>query len=320
MGVLQTKISLGSFFIIIVAVLMIIAVIFSGLYVAKHVKPPQNFESMANAIDEQQEEMNDNTNNSNNTAASSKNSNIIILNGWVDYNAKEGYGAERKYITGKENGHLKYADADNYKDKKYYLYIKDKYVGETTLKTEEGPYDGILFLNCENVNKEEYDNDSVTFNVLMNFKYDAIPRKSSKDKLTDKMRSNIPKLYEYSDYEVEKVDLDGDGKFEYFVALQDKLNKLVGKSELIAFNEDGEKIADLVKITNGYWTGYYDNGAVPTQVDLKYLTYIDLDNDGKMEILTILPYWEGEPEYTVFKYENGKIIGSTVEMDLTEYP
>lgn len=320
---MQTKISLGSFFIIIIAILMIIAIIISGLYVAKNVKPPQNFGSMANAIDEQQDEAFHNTAQDNNIEKSvTDNNNVssIILNGWIDFNAKEGYGAERKFVNGKENSLLKYEDANNYKDKNYYLYIKNNYLGETSLIAEEGPYDGIMEFSYANFKQNENEESSILFNILISEKYNAIPRKSIKAELTDKMRINIPKLYEYSDYEVEKVDLDGDGKFEYFIALQDKLNKQIGKSELIAFNEEGEEIANLVNITNGYWAGNYDNGATPTQVDLNYLTYIDLDNDGKMEILTILPTWEGEPEYTVFKYENGKIIGSTVVMDLTQYP
>ena len=187
--------------------------------------------------------------------------------------------------------------------------ISHEYLGDVIVEPKEGGFDGTIELWHEYVNPQE-------FQILIDLKFDAIPRKSEKSNLTEIMKKNIEDIRDYSDFEVEKIDLDGNNKDEYIIILKDKENNNIGKSKVIIVNEEGKKIADLVNIKNGHYFGY--EGVIlneePIYMEVSDLIYIDLDNDGKMEIITNLPSWEGI-NYKVFKYDNNKIIGNMVEMD-----
>ena len=324
----EIKISVKGLILFMIIAILVIAVIIMGIQISNQNKALEESKTIISNKDKEiQKEINDNNKNiteNTNTKKDVNNSKpkSIIINGWIDYLAEAGYGAERDLVNKEDYnyGILQFKDADKYRNKKYSLYIKNQYLGETEVEPAEGEYDNIMSLHYINFPSLIYNRD-ISLDILIDAKYNAIPRTSKISDLSANMKKNLTELSQYSIYEVEKIDLDGDNKFEYIVAMRDEENRRIGKSKVVIVNEDGKKIADLVNITNGNWTNTYDEMIDPTYMYLSYFTYIDLDNDGIMEILVHLPSWEdASAMYTVFEYENGKINGNAVVMNLNDYP
>lgn len=242
----------------------------------------------------------------------------IVIGGEKDYFAYEGYGAnrvlKRQYDSdyyAYETDYLLYKDINKYMNKKYAVYTKNKYLGETIVKPEEGVYADTLYLNYDMSSENE---DYQWGDILIDVKYNAIPRTSTKISIPNEIMNNITEIKDYFQYEVEKVDLDGDNKFEYIIALKESGN---GDSKIIVANYKGEKIGELIRNKCGYWPGTDKEQEAPSYVELSDVMYIDFDNDGKMEIFLQVMNYEWSDFY-VFKYENGNVIGGMVEIDFSE--
>ena len=297
------KISLGTFIVSIIAIILIVAVIIMGIQISNQNKALEESKiAIANKKKELQQEKI--SKNNEQDIPRTKPTSIIIsgIEDMIFYPMEKGYEAHRKYI------YIPIEDINNYKNKKYYVYIKNKYLGDVVVEPEEGPFEGMVYLN--HYLRKQYDQDGI-IQILVDAKYDAIPRESEIVDMTANIKNNIKELNDYSDYEIEKIDLDGDGKTEYCAVLS---NQNIEASKIMLLNSNGEKIEDLVEVKGRM------AGISPVYLNIKDVTYIDLDNDGIMEILVTLPTWEGGPDYTVFKYEGGKIIGNKEEINLNEYP
>lgn len=202
---------------------------------------------------------------------------------------------------------------------KYYNYENGQYKGETK---------GIF-------GKEEtYEGQSIVSNVskiAISKKYNAIPRNITKMKVIPEKLKN-EKMYpvqvlhpstgesvsvNFEDLKVKSVDLDGDNKLEYLVCW--KLDIEEGEYEdshaesssgIILFDNTFNKISQLVSIKQEFKNNQdkKDKKEETFVFDIDDVECIDIDNDGKMEVLIELPSWEGFT-YSLLKYDNGKIEG-----------
>jgi len=177
----------------------------------------------------------------------------------------------------------------------YYNYENAKYVGETAGKLQDGVYEGSK--KVSNVKK-----------IAMSQKYNAIPRAYTK---IEKLPQELIDMADYSKVEINAIDLDGDGKNEYVVCpiinygegdIGD--GKPVAYSEIILFDSNYKKLENLISLD-------IQNMDYKTFLTLDDVEYIDIDNDGKMEILIYIPAYESGPQVSVIKYNNGKIEGDT---------
>lgn len=185
---------------------------------------------------------------------------------------------------------------------KYYNYENGQYKGETK---------GVF-------GKEEtYEGQSIVSNVskiAISKKYNAIPRKYRN--WTQKEIETHQKIKNYEKIKIQEIDLDGDNKLEYIVNVQEDIKKgdlkdnsatIDANSYITIYDSNFNKKADLVKLENAFIDGEkkQENKVFLSIDDVEY---IDIDNDGKMEILIELPSWEGV-NYSLLKYDNGKIYG-----------
>lgn len=245
-----------------------------------------------------------------------------VIRGEKDYFAYEGYGSNRRLKRQYESDYapyqyetdyLLYKDINKYINKKYSVYTKNKYLGDINVTPEEGVYADTLYLNYD-ISAER--NDYQWGDILIDVKYNAIPRISTKIEMPNNIVNNIEEIKDYDQYEIEKVDLDGDSKYEYIIALKESGN---GDSKIIVANNAGEKIGELILNKCGYWPWEDKTQVTPSYEGLENVMYIDFDNDGKMEIFLQVMNYEWSDFYT-FKYDNGKIIGEMVEKDCSEGP
>ena len=112
--------------------------------------------------------------------------------------------------------------------------------------------------------------------------------------------------------EIEAIDLDGDGKNEHIVCVQHttlkkdydvKENRAY--SEIYLMDSDYNEIASLAS-----WSDNFEDKSEAGYLDIKDVMYIDIDNDGVMEILLDIPEYEGS-SLSILKYSNNKLEGKT---------
>lgn len=183
----------------------------------------------------------------------------------------------------------------------------------------------IEYFNYENGEKlekskgnlvETYEGISAVENVkkiAISVEYDAIPRRYT-------TIEGLPKeLYELADcnkVEIQSVDLDGDGKKEYIVASNSyaspedyDTDTYTNYSDISLYDNKFKKIATLIKAKNQYREV---DGKITSEFfcSLDDVEYIDIDDDGIMEVLVDLNYWENIGVNS-YKYKDGKITGET---------
>lgn len=183
----------------------------------------------------------------------------------------------------------------------------------------------IEYFNYENGEKlekskgnlvENYEGISAVENVkkiAISVEYDAIPRKYT-------TIEELPKeLYELADcnkVEIQSVDLDGDGKKEYIVASNSyaspedyDTDTYTNYSDISLYDNKFKKIAILVKAKDQFREV---DGKITSEFFccLDDVEYIDIDDDGIMEVLVDLNYWENIGVNS-YKYKDGKITGET---------
>lgn len=180
----------------------------------------------------------------------------------------------------------------------YYNFEHSKYTGTT-----EGEFGEETYIDC-----------SVVTNVgriAMTQKYDAIPREY---KEIEEPRINLN--IDYTDIDINEIDLDGDGSNEYIVCYKiDKDEEAY--SNIMILNSKWEKVTDLVTLPDGFWSGTKKEEN-KVFLSLDDVDYIDIDRDGIMEILIKVPMYEGT-KVSVVKYNQGEIEGD-IELQASVNP
>lgn len=224
----------------------------------------------------------------NNTAIKEESKEKIILYKGLDFS------------DGKNLNDITYNEANK---KKYEIEYFNYENGEKLEKSKGNlveTYEGISAV--ENVKK-----------IAISVEYDAIPREYT-------TIEGLPKeLYELADcnkVEIQSVDLDGDGKKEYIVASNSHASPedydtdtYTNYSDISLYDNKFKKIATLVKAKDQFREV---EGKITSEFFccLDDVEYIDIDDDGIMEVLVDLNYWENIGVNS-YKYKDGKITGET---------
>lgn len=213
---------------------------------------------------------------------------IVLYNGWEIENK---IGAQyENYMRITDNNKNKY-------DITYYNYEKDKSNGAKKGKFgKTNIYDGYSYV--ENVNK-----------IAISKQYNAIPRTSKKLK---ELPKQLEDMLDYSEVNIEQVDLEGDGKLEYIASAQkftkagdyEGVTSNEAYSEIILFDSKFNKIATLASWENNN----IEEDSKEQYLQLEDVIYVDIDNDNNMEILLNLPSYDSSV-LSIYKYNNNKIDG-----------
>lgn len=224
----------------------------------------------------------------NNTAIKEESKEKIILYKGLDFS------------DGKNLNDITYNEANK---KKYEIEYFNYENGEKLEKSKGNlveTYEGISAV--ENVKK-----------IAISVEYDAIPRRYTTIEWLPK------ELYELADcnkVEIQSVDLDGDGKKEYIVASNSyaspedyDTDTYTNYSDISLYDNKFKKIATLIKAKDQYREV---DGKITSEFfcSLDDVEYIDIDDDGIMEVLVDLNYWENIGVNS-YKYKDGKITGET---------
>ena len=182
----------------------------------------------------------------------------------------------------------------------YHNYEKGKYEGTTKGSFGEETFEGFSVVN--NVKK-----------IAMTQKYNAIPREYKEIK---ELPKELEDMADCSSVDINEIDLDGDGKNEYIVCYTVNYQKgQIGDGEpqassgIMLFDYNYKKIADLVTLENGFWANIKEEDR-KIFLALDNVEYIDIDNDGNMEIIIEVPTYDGT-KISVLKYSNNKVEGET---------
>ena len=180
----------------------------------------------------------------------------------------------------------------------YYNYENGQSKGKTNGTFGEETYEGVSVV--KNVSK-----------IAMTKNYNAIPRKvETIGALLEELRD----LGDYSDALVNKVDLDNDGTGEFIVCY--KQNEREGDYEnsearaisgITIYDKNLKKISDLVVLENGFWGNIKDEQH-KVFLSINDIEYIDIDEDGIMEIIIKVPTYEGT-KISILKYNKGNLQG-----------
>lgn len=183
----------------------------------------------------------------------------------------------------------------------------------------------IEYFNYENGEKlekskgnlvETYEGISAVENVkkiAISVEYDAIPRKYT---TIEELPEELYELADCNKVEIQSVDLDGDGKKEYIVASNSyaspedyDTDTYTNYSDISLYDNKFKKIAILVKAKDQFREV---DGKITSEFFccLDDVEYIDIDDDGIMEVLVDLNYWENIGVNS-YKYKDGKITGET---------
>ena len=206
---------------------------------------------------------------------------------------------------------LDFSDGKNLNDIKYNEENKKKYE--------------IEYFNYENGEKlerskgklvETYEGISAVENVkkiAISVEYDAIPRKYT---TIEELPEELYELADCNKVEIQSVDLDGDGKKEYIVASNSyaspedyDTDTYTNYSDISLYDNKFKKIAILVKAKDQFREV---DGKITSEFfcSLDDVEYIDIDDDGIMEVLVDLNYWESIGVNS-YKYKDGKVTGET---------
>lgn len=224
----------------------------------------------------------------NNTAIKEESKEKIILYKGLDFS------------DGKNLNDITYNEANK---KKYEIEYFNYENGEKLEKSKGNlveTYEGISAV--ENVKK-----------IAISVEYDAIPRKYT---TIEELPEELYELADCNKVEIQSVDLDGDGKKEYIVASNSyaspedyDTDTYTNYSDISLYDNKFKKIAILVKAKDQFREV---DGKITSEFfcSLDDVEYIDIDDDGIMEVLVDLNYWENIGVNS-YKYKDGKITGET---------
>ena len=181
---------------------------------------------------------------------------------------------------------------------KYYNFEKGKYVGETEGKLNE-PAEG--FGTVEGVKK-----------IAISKYYNAIPRNFER---INTLPEELNSMADYSSVNIDSIDLDNDGKNENIVCWTINYKKgekgntePKASSGIVLYDSNYNKIANLVNLENGFWANIKsEDNKVFLSLD-ENIDYIDVDNDGIMEIIIKIPFY-ARYGLSIVKYNKGNIDG-----------
>ena len=192
------------------------------------------------------------------------------------------------------------AEANKKYNTTYHNYEKGKYEGTTKGSFGDETFEGFSVVN--NVKK-----------IAMTQKYNAIPREYKEIK---ELPKQLEDMADCSTVDINEIDLDGDGKNEYIVCYTVNYQKgQIGDGEpqassgIMLFDYNYKKIADLVTLENGFWANIKEEDR-KIFLALDNVEYIDIDNDGNMEIIIEVPTYDGT-KISILKYSNNKVEGET---------
>lgn len=192
------------------------------------------------------------------------------------------------------------AEANKKYNTTYHNYEKGKYEGTTKGSFGEETFEGFSVVN--NVKK-----------IAMTQKYNAIPREF---KIIEELPEQLKDMADYSSVDINEIDLDGDGKNEYIVCYTVNYQKgQIGDGEpqassgIMLFDYSYKKVVDLVTLENGFWANIKEEDK-KIFLELDNVEYIDIDNDGNMEIIIEVPTYEGT-EISILKYSDNNVEGET---------
>ncbi len=224
----------------------------------------------------------------NNTAIKEESKEKIILYKGLDFS------------DGKNLNDITYNEANKKKyEIEYFNYENGKKLEKSKGNLVE-TYEGISAV--ENVKK-----------IAISVEYDAIPRKYT---TIEELPEELYELADCNKVEIQSVDLDGDGKKEYIVASNSyaspedyDTDTYTNYSDISLYDNKFKKIAILVKAKDQFREV---DGKITSEFFccLDDVEYIDIDDDGIMEVLVDLNYWENIGVNS-YKYKDGKITGET---------
>ena len=118
--------------------------------------------------------------------------------------------------------------------------------------------------------------------------------------------------------DIARIDLNGDGNYIYIKYTREKINLIYSDKEEVlglsfnydVFDKEGNHLATLVSIVRPYEKNY-DKETAPSLKEDDSIVCADLDGDGKMELIVEIPWYEYGRDVSIYKYENGKILGET---------
>jgi len=237
------------------------------------------------------------TNNNNIVVEDTNNDTTKVEDYFVIYNGVE---IEKK-VGVQQISDMKITDEANKKyNTTYYNYENGKDFG-----TSEGTF-----------GEETYEGCSVVITpkrIAISEKYDAIPREYE---TIEELPDELMDMADYSRVDIQVIDLDGDGKKEHIVCWTvDYAEGDIGDGEpqassgIMLLDENYKKVADLVTLDNGFW-GNIKEEDYKRFLLLDNVEYIDIDNDGNMEIIIEIPQYEGQ-SISIIKYKNGAVEGET---------
>ncbi len=168
----------------------------------------------------------------------------------------------------------------------YYNYSNGRFEGSSVGTTE----DQVDFIALSGVGK-----------IAISSNYNAVPRKFEKvlnipEKLNDLYQAHI------DTFQLNKIDLDGDGEVEYvssYTSYTQTNGDDIDNSTITLLDSSLNVISDLV---------YLESDSSVRLSLSESVEYIDIDNDGVMEILINIPGYEWFT-IDVFKYNNGVLQG-----------
>ncbi len=179
----------------------------------------------------------------------------------------------------------------NYEDSyntTYEIYENGKKVGTT-----KGVVKKVQFFEREDyiVEFEHEDYEITKKRIYVSCNYNVVPRQYEN---ISKIPESIKMDFQDCDsVKVQSIDLDGDGKKEFVVAYAK--DNMAGVS---LYDSEYRKISPLANHNDNQYLSNFD-----------YITYMDVDNDGIMEIIMSIPVIAPFYRYGIYKYENNNIKG-----------
>ncbi len=145
--------------------------------------------------------------------------------------------------------------------------------------------------------------------IAISEKFDAVPRKSEKiKKVPEKLKEAINNQ---EIIDIDAIDLDGDGNNEYVVSRKDNNDKGFSEIDLIKYMEKYDNyyvVAPLISIKGENNFDFTHNLDDLFEFSSDSIEYLDIDNDGIIEIIIELPFYEGLG-VSIYKYKDGIAYG-----------
>ena len=214
------------------------------------------------------------------TNPSKQNESIIMYSGMNIANAKPG-------IYTFDNEYKKYENCYN---TTYDIYENGKNQGKTKGNVVENT--DIEGNKCYIIEYDKKDFEEAKNCIFVSCNYNVVPRNYVDE-------TNIPNIIqnEFSDCDsikMQSIDLDGDNIKEYLVSYLKSKDELSG---ICLFDANFNKISNLADQYSSYLSNF--DG----------VTYMDIDNDGNMEIIIDIPVAASYFRFGIYEYSNKTVKG-----------